>query len=94
MFQIDKLSCKKEVVTMIIRGSELPEIVKAITHHGEKCSKSALHRYITHKLIHGQINTDGSIEVREGEGHQIRTIKYPSDPNINAAVTLEILRDK
>lgn len=93
MFQIDKLACKREVVIMIIRGCTLAEIVEAIARHGEKCSKSSVYRYIAHKLIGGHINADGSIEAKERERHQIRTIKYPSDANADDAVDIEFLNN-
>lgn len=84
IYQVDRLQCKQELVTMIIRGHTLREMVEVVDSHGERCSKSSIDRYIKGKFIEGHIFEDGSVELKEKEGRQVRVTRYPSRPNKNA----------
>lgn len=91
-FQVDRLRCKRELVTMIIQGSTLREMVELVSEHGEQCSKSAVDRYLKAKLIEGCIYQDGSVEIKEKEGYQVRMTKYPPKKNEHAQPEIKLIR--
>ena len=93
VFQLDKLSCKKEVVTMIIQGHTLKDISDFISSRGEQCSKSSIDRYIKYKFIEGCIYSDGSMEVKEKEGHQVRLTKYPPTESCGKQAEIRLFMD-
>lgn len=81
IFQVDRLTCKKEVVKMIITGHPLHKMVEMILAHGERCSKSSLNRYMNEKFVAGYIYEDGSVEVKEKNGARLRVTRYSSAPS-------------
>lgn len=92
IYQIDRLQCKQELVTMMIRGRTLREMVEVAASHGERCSKSSVDRYLKGKFIEGRIFEDGSVELKEKEGHQVRVTRYPPSLDKNAQPDIYLLR--
>lgn len=84
IYQVDRLLCKQELVTMIIRGHTLRDMVEFVARRGERCSKSSIERYLKGKFIEGRIFEDGSVELKEKEGHQVRVTRYPPELDENA----------
>ncbi|MBE6950427.1 MAG: hypothetical protein E7451_03730 [Ruminococcaceae bacterium] len=90
MFQVDRLKCKPELVAMLIQGYTLHEIAEFVNQRGEVCSQSSIDRYLKRKLIEGRIYTDGSIEIKEREGHQTRAIRYSSQGGAYIVSSIEL----
>lgn len=91
VFQVDRLACKRELVSMIIRGSTLREAVEYAASRGDQCSKSAVDRYIKGKLIEGHIYENGAMELREKEGRHVRVTKYPPANNSDGQAEIRLL---
>lgn len=92
IYQVDRLLCKQGLVTMIIRGHTLREMVEFVAKCGERCSKSSIDRYLKCKFIEGRIFEDGSVELKEKEGHQVKLTRYPPSPDKNAQPEIRLQR--